>query len=42
VKVLEIVIGPADKPLLPAVTVTFSAIVFELYAIALVAAEPKY
>ena len=42
VKVELIVIGPADKPLLPAVTVTFSAIVLELYAIALVAAEPKY
>ena len=28
------VIGPADKPLLPAVTVMFSPIVLELYAIA--------
>jgi hypothetical protein len=36
------VTGPADKPLFPVVTVTFSAIVCELYAIALVVADPKY
>jgi hypothetical protein len=37
-----IVIGPTDKQLLPDVVVIFSAILVELYAIAFVAAEPKY
>jgi hypothetical protein len=36
------VIGPTDKQLLPDVVVMFSAMLVELYAIALVAAEPKY
>jgi hypothetical protein len=39
---LEIVIGPTDKQLLPDVVVMFSAMLVELYAIAFVAAEPKY
>jgi hypothetical protein len=36
------VIGPTDKQLLPDVVVIFSAMLVELYAIAFVAAAPKY